>query len=139
MHGLNDIWGPDGPMRELRPLLLWVATALVALAIGDAAFFVPLAAALIATLIVVTASGPSTTARIVFAVAFIPTAFPAHAPTAVWALAAPPVSAGARLWVVRPALVCGAPLLAPRGESGEAGPLRPLGRPRRRGEPVSVM
>src|SRR5436190_1143051 len=29
MEGLKDIWGPDGPMREMRPLLLWVATALV--------------------------------------------------------------------------------------------------------------
>lgn len=125
MEGLRDIWGPEGPMREMRPLLLWVATALLSLATAGAPPYVPLAAAFVATLIVLTASGPSTSARIAFAVAFVPTAIPAHAPTAAWVIGA--------------ALVAVATLLDRPRESGESGLLRHLERARRRGEPVSVM
>lgn len=127
MYGYRHWWGPEGPGAELRPVLLWVSTALLALVTADASALVPVVVASAAVLIVLTTPGNSTSTlqRLLLAAAFAPVAFPDQSPTAAWILAAGAVGF-AVAW-------------RRHEEPGDTSLLRHLERARRRGEPASLM
>jgi hypothetical protein len=127
MDGFRHWWGPEDPAAEVRPVLLWVSTALLALVMADASALVPVAVALAAVLIVLTTPGnrTSTLQRLLLATAFVPAAFPDQSPTAAWILAAGAVGVAVS-W-------------RRHEEPGDTPLLRHLERARRRGEPASLM
>lgn len=125
MRGLRKRLAPDGQIYELRLMLLWGATALLALTLTPVAPLVAIAAVAASVLLVLTLSGPSTGCRLAVAAAYAPAFAAAEAPPAAWVAAAMVVGAAATLGRTR--------------ESGETQLLRHLERARRRGESASVM
>ena len=125
MHGLRKRLAPDGQMYELRMLLLWGSTALLALALMPVAPLVAVAGVAASVLLVLTMRGVSTASRLAVAAAYAPAFAAADAPPAAWVLAA---------------LVVGSAVALGRAhESGETQLLLHLERARRRGESASVM
>jgi hypothetical protein len=125
MHGLRKMLASDGQIYELRMMLLWGSTALLALALMPVAPLVAVAGVAASVLLVLTMHGVATGPRLAVAAA--------HAPAFV-AADAPPAA-----WVVAGMLVGAAMALGRAQESGETQLLRHLERARRRGESASVM